>query len=1002
MRFDGETLMGATATNPGGNSPAGEPPANAVDGVLTSKWLDFNKAPLVLDFGAPVEADGYRFGTANDEPARDPISWTLEGSDDNETWTLIDEQIDNPTTTLRQVYDYEFLFSDPPRIFQFERFDQIVLAGDSGEIDYDVEGATSLTVDNGYGAVDPLDFGFIEVTPPSNVDTVYTLTASDETTSSTASTVIRSVTQTEQTFQYVRFTPLRLREELPGQPGANSIQLAEFEFSHAGALVTPVGATNPDGDFNEGQEPSTLIDGDFTNKWLDFNKSAVVFDFGSPTTFDGYFLTTGDDGPERDPIAWLLEGSDDQTDWTVIDAIVGLSFDPTMPFNYLLPDDRLATSEEIPLPSNIAGGPASISSFNSNPIIVADGEDVNLSWASALATSLEIDNSVGPVSGASGTVAVAPPTNADTTYTFTVDNAFGMPASDSTFVRSVTPGSANYQYVRFVPLRLGEDLPEDEDSAGAQLAEFAFYNGETALDLNALGTEVTGPLGNSPANEGPAMLIDGDVATKWLDFNKSAVVFDFQSPQTFDGYQWTTGNDAPNRDPIAWRLDGSMDGENWTAIDLVDKNRSDETVELGLFAGLPRGATIQVIPLPEISTLPNVAPIIEDFDSDAPTVVNGEPAVLRWRSSFGASATIDDGSGPVSVPTTGTLSVSPTTDSTYTLTVTGDNGTATAEYDVAVVNPTITEICYENFDSAGEELSLLGSAEIVNDFETLANPGDFNRLRLTPIEGSQGGSAWFRSRVGTSIGFDTTFDLHFPSGGNGGADGAVFIVQNHPDGNVAAPNNEAGLGTDALNITFDSYLNGDEASAAMVRVSANGEVLADVDLTSIPELGIAGDLTQTNDSTPYTIQVGYTSSGLLSVLVNQVLVVSELSVDLDAIGAVDENGEAYVGFSARTGGLFEAHDVTSWCYTEGEPVLLGSVRLVDYSFDFSAGSETVSLTWTSNPGATYRIVAAGSDLTDFSEVLGSGIPSAGATTSQTVSLNPDPLVGKKFIRVEEE
>src|SRR6187402_2304833 len=60
LLFQGTRLTGATATNPGGNNPVGQAPAQAVDGSVTTKWLDFNKKALVLTFPAAVTADGYR------------------------------------------------------------------------------------------------------------------------------------------------------------------------------------------------------------------------------------------------------------------------------------------------------------------------------------------------------------------------------------------------------------------------------------------------------------------------------------------------------------------------------------------------------------------------------------------------------------------------------------------------------------------------------------------------------------------------------------------------------------------------------------------------------------------------------------------------------------------------------------------------------------------------------------------------------------------------------
>ena len=38
-------------------------------------------------------------------------------------------------------------------------------------------------------------------------------------------------------------------------------------------------------------------------------------------------------------------------------------------------------------------------------------------------------------------------------------------------------------------------------------------------------------------------------------------------PTPVDGYRWATANDADERDPVGWRVDGSHDGVNWITLD---------------------------------------------------------------------------------------------------------------------------------------------------------------------------------------------------------------------------------------------------------------------------------------------------------------------------------------------------------------------------------------------------------------------------------------------------
>jgi len=99
----GVRRQAVVVTNPGGNNPAGQGPASADDANVATKWRDFNRGDLVYDFGVNVEIDAYTITTANDASERDPVRWTIEGSLDGASWTVIDDRTgaDYPTPTAR-------------------------------------------------------------------------------------------------------------------------------------------------------------------------------------------------------------------------------------------------------------------------------------------------------------------------------------------------------------------------------------------------------------------------------------------------------------------------------------------------------------------------------------------------------------------------------------------------------------------------------------------------------------------------------------------------------------------------------------------------------------------------------------------------------------------------------------------------------------------------------------------------------------------------------------
>ena len=104
-----DTRPTATVTNPGGNNPAGELPANLYDNNLTTKALDFNIKTLnvsifLYTFSTAQTFTGYRWATANDSDDRDPITWTVEGSNNNSTWTTLHTVTNYAPTATRNTY----------------------------------------------------------------------------------------------------------------------------------------------------------------------------------------------------------------------------------------------------------------------------------------------------------------------------------------------------------------------------------------------------------------------------------------------------------------------------------------------------------------------------------------------------------------------------------------------------------------------------------------------------------------------------------------------------------------------------------------------------------------------------------------------------------------------------------------------------------------------------------------------------------------------------------
>jgi predicted alpha-1,2-mannosidase len=86
--------------------------------------------------------------------------------------------------------------------------------------------------------------------------------------------------------------------------------------------------------------------------------------------------------------------------------------------------------------------------------------------------------------------------------------------------------------------------------------------------------EVTASGEFAEAGEVKENLIDGDLQSKWLVFARTGwVQFRLSEPIRVVHYALSSANDAPERDPRDWTLQGSHDGQTWTTLD----SQADQT-----------------------------------------------------------------------------------------------------------------------------------------------------------------------------------------------------------------------------------------------------------------------------------------------------------------------------------------------------------------------------------------------------------------------------------------
>lgn len=150
VSFSAGGLLSAECAS-GQPSPGSETAAASIDGKAATKWcMEHGGRPAVWvgHFAVPTAVSTYAFTSANDLPDRDPRSWTLEGSSDGQSWTMLDARTGEAPFAQRlqrkefafanteKFLHYRFTFSDHGSKTHFQvaeiELGQPVAKGDAG------------------------------------------------------------------------------------------------------------------------------------------------------------------------------------------------------------------------------------------------------------------------------------------------------------------------------------------------------------------------------------------------------------------------------------------------------------------------------------------------------------------------------------------------------------------------------------------------------------------------------------------------------------------------------------------------------------------------------------------------------------------------------------------------------------------------------------------------------------------------------------------------------
>jgi hypothetical protein len=206
-----------------------------------------------------------------------------------------------------------------------------------------------------------------------------------------------------------------------------------------------------------------------------------------------------------------------------------------------------------------------------------------------------------------------------------------------------------------------------------------------------------------------------------------------------------------------------------------------------------------------------------------------------------------------------------------------------------------------------------------------------NQMRLTSSVGFQAGGMWFNSQQLVSNGFDTTFQFRVTNsnmfGGNLGADGITFVIQNSSP--VTCGQAGGGMGYQGIQngiaIEFDTYGNSvygwNDAPANHVSIQRL-DVPAPYTPNHAYSLGCTTNIPTMADGNIHTVNIHYLS-GLMSITFDNATT-PNLQGFLNFENYMTlNNGYAWVGLSAATGGATANQDIVNWsCQSTPEPTTM--------------------------------------------------------------------------------
>jgi flagellin-like protein len=562
-----------------------------------------------------------------------------------------------------------FNFMSPPVIKSFEVDPATIAQGKQATLQWNVSGATGVSINNGIGNV---SFRGTRTVSPT-ATTTYTLTAINDAGASNSSATV-TIT-------------------MPNPPAINT-------FAANASTITA------------GQS-STL-------QWITTGATSVSIDNGigivspsgtqavSPTATTNYVITATNSGgsstqtttvtvtPAPSPVITsftatplsITSGQSSTLQWNTTGATsvsinqgIGIvspsgsqAVSPAVTTTYIITATNVSGSVTGSATVTVTGTPA-ITSFTASPSTITAGQSSTLQWTVTGATTVSIAPAPGTVTATTGTQSVTP--TATTVYTLTATNSSGSVTATAT----VAVGSSN------LPVVTGFTASPSSIASGQYSTLQWTVTGATTVSISPTPGAVSATTGTQSVSPATTTVYTLTATNSYGTIAATATVTVGSAGQpAINSFTASPGTiTAGQSSVLQWAVTGATSVSISPVPGIVSSTTGTQSVS-------PTTSTVYTLTATNSSgtvtasatvTIGSTAlPVINSFTASPPTISYGQSTNLIWSVTGATSLTIDQGVGTFTFGNQ--KQVTPITTTTYTATATTSAGSVTAFVTVTV------------------------------------------------------------------------------------------------------------------------------------------------------------------------------------------------------------------------------------------------------------------------------------------------------------------------------